>query len=149
MARSPKSTITKKVYERLKDDSEIQDIVSSFNGEPSVFTKIPVPGDVDKPYLTIPQTSTANTDNEFSSKQDRAIQFSRSVRGYDEEVNSEQTAENLLWRCFELLHDNKIKLNLSDWEIKRMIATGPFNTPTEQEDLIGFGLSLTLFLVEV
>lgn len=141
--------IRKAIFDQLNDDTQLTDkLGDKTTGGAGIYTKLPVPGDTEFPYVVVLQSQADTTDGIFSSKQDEAREISRPIRIFDDESQSEQRIEDIGERIFELFNNNDPTLNKDGWTVQRTNISGPTRIPTEENDILGLGMTLTLVIQE-
>lgn len=106
-------------YDVLAGDATLVALISTYHGEPAVFTQDPAPGDADLPYI-VTAGEVANT--AFDTKTRNGRRVWRDVRCYAA-TNGLDTVETMAERVRELLHRQKIAI--TDFETVVVECAGP------------------------
>lgn len=124
------SVLTQAIYDVLSGDATLAGLLSSYGGEPAVFTTEPAPGDAEPPYII---TSGEVASEPFDTKQTRGRMATRDVRCYTGATGSAATVEAIAERVHELLH--RQELSISDWIWVMAECSGP--VAADEQDAYG------------
>ena len=101
------SVITAAIQDLLAGDGTLEAMLSTYGGEPAVFTVDPAPGDADLPYIvTAGDVSVAP----FDTKTTRGRTITRDVRCYASASGSAMTVEAMAERVRALLHRQELTI---------------------------------------
>lgn len=137
------SAITAAVADRLKGDSVLAGLLSTYNGSPAVFTIEPVPGDAKLPYISTPP-NIADVDADTKTTFGRDIR--RDIRCFAPADGSATLVEQIAERVRWLFH--RQKFFVSGYGLVQSTCAGPFLLPTDGT-VYGLGLTVRLILQEV
>ena len=94
--------VTEAIYDVLAGDATLTALLTSYGGEPAIFTTDPAPGDATLPYIV---TAGEVTHTPFDTKNTRGRQIWRDVRCYaDAAGGSAAAVEAIAERVRTLLH---------------------------------------------
>lgn len=135
--------------EAILNNVEITDALGTYMGEPSVFTRRPLPDGATYPMVAIsPDISIRDADALVTQRP--IIQRDVTVYGQIGPAGSEtdhyRVVETLAYAVREMFHRRKQVLFVDDYHVVDIVASGPIPAPTESERLIGRVVSLTIRL---
>ncbi len=134
--------LTDAIYTRLAGDATLIGLISTYNGEPAIFTTDPAPEDAELPYIV----SAGNVaDRARDTKTTRGREVWRDVRCYAPALGSAVLVEQIAERVRALCHRHK--LEVSDHETWIAEASGPM--VIDEDDAYGRIVSLRFYIVEV
>lgn len=135
------SVFTAAVYDRLRNDTALAAMLSTYNGRPAIFTTEPIPGDAALPYIV---TAGHVSDAPWDTKTSRGRDIMRDIRCYTEATGSMVAVESMAERVRQMFHQQKIPV---EGHSNVMTAcTGPIIGPT---DGTAYGLIVTVrFILE-
>lgn len=106
------SVVTDAIHDLLAGDGTLPGMLSTYGGEPAVFTTDPAPGDADLPYIvTAGDVSVAP----FDTKTTRGRTIMRDVRCYASASGSAVTVEAIAERVRALLHRQSFSIDGFTW----------------------------------
>lgn len=129
------SIITEAIYDKLVNDSTLTADLSVYRGSPAVFTRDPVPEDVELPYIV---TAGEVGQSPFDTKTSRGRDVVRDVRCFAEATGSPILIERIAERVRFLLH--RQTLNPSGYHMIFSLVSGP--TVNDGEGVYGRVISL-------
>ena len=104
--------ITQAIYDRLVGDATLAGLLSTYGGNPAVFTTDPAPGDADLPYVV---TAGAVSVAPFDTKTTLGRQVVRDVRCYAAAEGSAVTVEAIAERVRWLFHRRTLTVAGFSW----------------------------------
>lgn len=131
------SILTQAIYDHLAADGILVALLSSYKGEPAIFTIDPAPGDASTPYVV---TAGEIVQTPFDSKTTRGRSLVRDVRIYDEASGSAIVIEAIAERVRLLLHRQPLSIGGYEWIISD--CGGPI--VADERDYYGRIISLSL-----
>lgn len=102
------SVFTKAFYSTLSGDSTLAAMLSTYGGGAAVFTAMPIPSDVELPYI-ITEGEIGNL--AFGTKVLNGREIIRDVRCYGEASGSAELIEDIAERVRALFHNQNIAVN--------------------------------------
>ena len=106
------SVITAAVHDLLAGDPALQGMLSTYGGEPAVFTADPAPGDATLPYIV---TAGDVSQAPFDTKTTRGRTIMRDVRCYTAAGGGAVTVEAMAERVRALLHRQELAIAGFNW----------------------------------
>jgi len=106
------SILTAAIYDVLAGDGTLAAMLSSYGGQPAVFTADPAPGDAELPYIV---TAGEVSQAPFDSKLTRGRTILRDVRCYAAADGSAATVEAMAERVRALLHRQEVAIAGFNW----------------------------------
>jgi hypothetical protein len=135
------SILTAALYNRLAGDPTLVAMLPLYNGEPTIFTIDPAPGDAVLPYIvTAGEASQAPWDTKIT----RGRFTLRDVRCYGEATGSVIQIESIAERVRALLHRQALTIAGFTWVISS--CDGPIIA--DESGIYGRILSLSLWAQE-
>lgn len=139
------SVITSAIYDKLAADATLVGLISTYEGNPAIFTTDPAPGDAQLPYVvSAGEVAQAPLD----TKTTRGRDLIRDVRCYapgDRDGGSVILAEAIAERVRALLHRQALIINGFSWWVSD--CAGP--VAADEPDAYGRVISLTMKIQEV
>lgn len=135
-------TITEAIYKRFSNDQVLTNQLSTYNGEPAIFSAKLAPEDARYRYLVIrpPYSNTNEIIEDNKSKNGNEEQ--RDVIAWDKQDTTIKELEKTINRVREISHRKGDEFNFGDRSNVRVRATGPKEAPRQEEE--GSGLLTTL-----
>ena len=112
--------ITEAIYDTLAGDGTLTAMLSTYGGEPAIFTTDPAPGDATLPYIV---SAGEVAQSAWDTKTTRGRVALRDVRCYTDATGSAMVVETLAERVRALLH--RQPLAISDFECVVADCSGP------------------------
>jgi hypothetical protein len=135
------SILTSSIYDRLASDGTLTGMLSTYEGNPAIFTTDPAPGNASKPYIvTVGEVSQAA----FDTKTTRGRSLIRDVRCYAAANGSAIVVEAIAERVRALLHRQALVIDGFSWLVSE--ANGPI--VADETDAYGRIVSLRLIAQE-
>jgi len=134
--------VTEAIYDALAGDGTLTALLTTYGGEPAIFTTDPAPGDAELPYI-VSAGEVAQTP--FDTKTTRGRAVVRDVRCYTEASGSAVAVEAIAERVRALLH--RQTLAISDFECVVADCSGP--VAADGQDAYGRIVSIRLTIEEV
>ena len=135
-------SVTEAIYDVLAGDATLTTLLTTYGGEPAIFTTDPAPGDAELPYIVsageVAQTS-------WDTKTTRGRVAIRDVRCYTDATGSAVVVETIAERVRALLH--RQELAISDFECVIADCSGP--VAADGQDAYGRIISVRLMIEEV
>lgn len=100
------------IYNVLSGDATLAGLLSTYGGNPAVFTTDPAPGDATLPYVV---TAGEVSDVAFDTKLTRGRTIMRDVRCYDAAGGSAVAVEEIAERVRALLHRQPVAVAGFNW----------------------------------
>jgi len=134
--------ITAAIHDVLAGDATLAAMLTTYGGEPAIFTTDPAPGDATLPYI-VSAGEVAQTP--FDTKTTRGRMVIRDVRCYTDATGSAAAVEAIAERVRVLLHRQTIAI--SDFECVVADCSGPM--AADGQDAYGRIVTLTMTIEEV
>lgn len=122
--------LTRALHARMAQDAELVELLSSYEGQPAIFTVDPPPGNAELPYIVTAGAIAFPSEVPEASKTRVGARVLRDVRCYAPATGSFALVERIGWRVFELFH--RQELTIDGWDLVRINATGPVSAPAEE-----------------
>jgi hypothetical protein len=135
------SAFTAAIYDVLVGDGTLAGLLSTYGGNPAVFTMDPAPGDADLPYIV---TAGEVSQVPFDTKTTRGRTILRDVRCYDEADGSAVTVEAIAERVRALLHRQAVTIAGFNWILAE--CSGPI--VADERDAYGRIVTVRMMLEE-
>src|ERR1700754_3686021 len=124
----------------MVSDVNIFTNLGQWNGNPSVFTRRPVPGDANYPMIVV-NPDVFLTDEDFINAKNPIVSKDIAVYG-QQSTNPQQdqyrVVEDLGYSVRELFHRNKHSITPpTGYSVLDIVATGPIAAPTDDEKFVG------------
>lgn len=137
------SVLTAAVYDRMANDATLTGLISTYKGEPAVFTTDPAPGDAVLPYIV---TAGEVAQSPWDTKTTRGRRAFRDVRCYQSAKDgSPMVVEAMVERARALFH--RYMLTVTDFGVIVANCVGPI--VADEPDVYGRILTVEFMLVEV
>ena len=114
------SAISQAIYDLLVNDATLVGLLSTYGGNPAVFTSDPAPGDATLPYIV---TAGEVSHAPFDTKTTLGRRFLRDVRCYADADGSAVDVEEIAERVRALLHRQELTVSGFDWVLSE--CSGP------------------------
>jgi hypothetical protein len=135
------SVVTDGLYDKLAGDATMVGLLSSYEGNPAIFTMDPAPGDAELPYIV---SAGEVSQAPFDTKTTRGRDLIRDVRCYAAADGSTVLVEAIAERARALLHRQELVIDGFRWLISD--CTGPI--VADEPDTYGRIISLSLKIQE-
>jgi hypothetical protein len=132
------SIVTEALYDTLAGDGTLTALLSTYEGEPAIFTTDPAPGDATLPYIV---TAGEAVQTGFDTKTTRGRELWRDVRCYAAANGSAATVESVAERVRALLHRQAIVISGFVWLL------GDCSGPLVADESDAYGRIVTVRLV--
>lgn len=136
------SVITGAIYDVLADDATLAGLLSTYGGEPAVFTTDPAPGDAELPYIV---TAGEVSQAPFDTKTTRGRDIMRDVRCYADASGSAVDVEAIAERVRALLHRQPLVIPGFVWMLAE--CSGPI--VADEHDAYGRIVTVRLMIEEL
>ena len=133
--------VTEAIHDRLVGGYDLGVLLSTYGGEPAVFTVDPVPGDALLPYIVTAGQVWAVA---FDTKTTRGRELTRDVRCYTEADGSAVLVEAIAEQVRALLH--RRPLTIEGFGVWLMECSGP--VVVSEPDAYGRIVSVRMMLME-
>lgn len=133
--------LTEAIQDRLSGDATLTGLLSTFYGEPSIFTTDPAPEGAELPYIV---SAGEVAQRPRDTKTTRGREVWRDVRCYAPATGSAATVEQIAERVRALFHRHK--LAVADHETWIAEASGP--SAADEEDCYGRIVTVRLVMME-
>jgi len=101
------SAFTKAVFDRLAGDTTLTDLLTTYFGQPAIFTVIPIPENAELPYIV---TEGNISEIPFDTKVSAGREVFRDVRCYTEATGSSVEVELIAERVRTLFHQHALAI---------------------------------------
>lgn len=136
------------VREAILGLSAIAGQLSTYNGEPAVFTRRPVPDEATYPLIIIDQTNVRDEDGLNSDRP--VVEIDVKIYGDKAEPGSEdddtRIVEQMGTRTRLLFHRERWSLDVGGFHVIDVTALGPAPAPVDDDKTVGRSVSLTVKL---
>jgi hypothetical protein len=117
--------VTRALFDVLAADAELAGLLSTYEGEPAIFSADPVPQDATRPFLVI---SGSDTDDDFGAKNEVGRSVVRSLRVYgDADEGTIKPVDDIAERVRSLFHRNPFPV--TGTIVYMVDAQGPLDAP--------------------
>ena len=127
--------ITNELHELLAGDTILTGLLSTYEGEPAIFTVDPAPNDATLPYIVAAGSPVSTP---YDTKTTLGREIWRDIRCYTEANGTAITVEAIAERVRELLH--RQELTSADYETIWSVCDGP----VVADDSEAYGRIITL-----
>ena len=114
------SAITEAIYDVLAGDATLTALLTTYGGEPAIFTTDPAPGDAELPYIV---SAGEVAQSPWDTKTTRGRVATRDVRCYTDATGSAVAVEAIAERVRALLH--RQTLAITDFTCVIADCSGP------------------------
>jgi len=114
------SILTAAIYDALAGDATLTGLLTTYEGEPAIFTVFPAPRDAELPYI-VSAGDVAGTP--FDTKTTRGREVWRDVKCYASTRGSVVTIEAIADRVYVVLHRQELFIGGHGWVLSE--CTGP------------------------
>lgn len=132
--------------------TDITDLLGTYAGEPSIFTRRPVPGEGTYPMVVIsPDIALTDQDALINFRpvimRDLAI-YGQTIRETSElgQQDDYRSIETIGYALREAFHRHREMVSVPDYNVIDIIASGPIPAPTGDDRLLGRVVTLTIRL---
>lgn len=132
--------------------TEVTDLLGTYAGEPSVFTRRPVPGEGTFPMIVIsPDIAVTDQDALVSFRpvvmRDLAV-YGQTIRETSElgQQDDYRSIETIAYALRDAFHRRREMLFVDDHHVIDIVASGPIPAPTGDDRLLGRVVTLTIRL---
>lgn len=137
--------IAPNIYAAVMGNSAITSLLSTWDGDPAVFTRRPLPGDATYPLVAI-SPDVAYTDQDFlASGLDVVI---RDVFVFGHQPDDFRDVEKAAHLIRKLFHRQNQALGSSDIHVVSVTASGPRIAPSDDAAIVGRVVTLTIRMQE-
>jgi len=134
--------------------TDITDMLGTYIGEPSIFTRRPVPGEATYPMVVISPNIARGDQDALGTKRPVVMRdvtaYGYTVRETTElgQIDQYREVEQIAELLYEGFHRNKDFLYLEDegYHLVDVVASGPIPAPVDNVRLIGRVVTLTIRL---
>lgn len=134
--------LTQALYDKLADDGTLTDLLSTYHGEPAIFTTEPAPGDAEMPYIV---TAGEVAQEPFDTKTTEGRIPTRDVRCYAPAGGSAITVEEIAGRVRALLHRQAMSIDGYTWVMSE--CSGPI--AADEQDAYGRIVTVRMIVEEI
>jgi hypothetical protein len=140
--------VSKALFDTMVADETLTDLLGEYQGEPSIFTKRPVPTGATYP-IVLADTVVTDVNADFLNEDFRIIDRDIVVYGESEvavggeTVSHYRAVEQAAERIRELFHGQRVEI--TGWDLVDIRVLGPISAPTEADES-GRLVTLTLRL---
>lgn len=136
------SVLTEAIYDVLAGDGTLTALLSTYDGEPAIFTTEPGPGDATPPYII---TAAEIAQEPFDTKTTLGRIATRDVRCYTAASGSAVVVEQIAERVRTLFHRQEISVDDHSWVWTE--CTGPI--AADEQDAYGRIVTIRMTIEEV
>ena len=141
------SAVTQALFDRLVNDSALTALLGTFDGNPSIFTKTPLPPGVsletNGPYILT--TGEASQDpGSLDTKNSVGREIVRDIRCFADIAQSAKSVEDVAERVRDLFHRQAI--TIAGFTVEIAEVTGPIEA--DEEDALGRIVTVRLVMSE-
>ena len=127
----------------LINDPGISGLITEWQGEPAVFTRRPTFTEVFYPLIVISE-DVAVTEQD-GLKSDRPIVV-RDIIVYGHNPDDYRAVDEVAYQIRELFHREKNSIVSTDYHVVEIRAIGPIAAPSDDEEIVGRIVTLTIQL---
>lgn len=121
----------------------ISGLLSLWNGEPAVFTRVPVPDSSVEPMIVIGQDISVTDIDALSAGRPVIV---RDIFVYGQQPDHHRLVETVAYAIRELFHRNRFSFSVTGYHVVQVIASGPRLAPTDDDSTVGRVVTLTVTL---
>lgn len=129
----------------LVADSDITDLLGTYQGNPSIHTRRPVPEQAMYPMLVISSSVAIGDFDGLKSNRPIAV---HDVIAYGQKDDSYRVVEELGYLLRNKFHRNRTVISVPSYNVVSLVASGPIPAPVDDIKFIGRVVSLTVQLAE-
>lgn len=130
-------------YSALSSDPSITTPLGAYLSGKSIFTRRPVPESALYPMIVVSPDITVTNEDALVSRRPMVV---RDVIAYGEQDSDYRIVENLGYLIRDKFHRQKDSLTVTNYQIIDIVASGPFVAPTDDDQHLARGVSLTIRL---
>ena len=124
----------------------ISGLLSEFEGDPAVFTRRPTPSEAEYPLIVVSEDVFIRDMDALLSRREVVL---RDIIIYGHNDDDYRVVEAIGYSVRDLFHRKRDSIILSDHYVIDIRATGPRAAPTDDDEVVGRLVSLTIRLGEV
>lgn len=132
--------------------TDITDMLGTYKGEPSVFTRRPLPSEATYPMVAVSPNIARGDADALTTRRPIVMRdlivYGYSIRETAElgQVDQYREVEQIAEMLYQGFHRNKDYLFVDGYHVIDVVATGPIPAPVENVRLIGRVVTLTIRL---
>lgn len=138
--------VNKGIYERMALDTQLVNLLATYNGEPAIFLIHPIPTDVDYPFVTAFEDISLG--EPFDSKNSLGRVVNRQVRAYTRNTGSIVFMDDIVERLRFLFHRQHDNISIDGYRVIIANVFGPRQLPTD-ERIYGVELQVNLTIEQI
>jgi hypothetical protein len=125
----------------LKADPTIAGSISTWENEPSVFTRRPAPPDAPYPLILVSPDIAYTDQDALTARRDVIM---RDISVYGTQPTQYRLVELVAYRVRDVFHRQHTSLRPDGYNVIDIRATGPIAAPVDDENLVGRLVTLTV-----
>ena len=124
-------------------DGAITALISTWEGEPAVFTRRPVPDDVTYPFILVaPSVSIGDAD----WLKTRIPRPRHDVIAYGQQARDYRPIQDLGYLLRQKFHRQPFSITVAGYSVLEIVATGPMAAPVDDANEVGRAVLLAVKL---
>lgn len=127
----------------LLAEAPIYGLLGEWSGEPSIFTRRPVPSEAQYPMIVVNPDIAITDQDALRSK--RPI-VTKDVIVYGDQPDGYRVVEQLGYAIRELFHRERFSIDVDGYDVVQIVASGPNVAPTDDDKTVGRVVTLTISL---
>lgn len=131
------------IRESLMGVEPITSELGQYKGEPSIFTKRPIPAEATYPLIVINPDSAIGDEDGLTSDRPLVI---RDLAAYGQQPDHLRAVERIGYRMRAHFHRRKFSVTPQGYDVIDIRAAGPIPAPVDDADTVGRMVSLTIRL---
>jgi hypothetical protein len=129
--------------------SDVTGRLATWEGEPAIFTRRPVPADAVTPYLVIsPDVSISYPEDALISKRP-FVRRDVTAYGLQGDVPEYRAVEELGYLLKGFFHQNRFAIDVPSFHVVDLMAAGPMAAPVDDEKLVARVVPLSIRLEDL
>lgn len=131
------------IYAAIIATTDIASDLATYEGEPAIFTRRPVPADCNYP-LIVAAGDVLHGDEDFIDSPMPVIV--RDIAVYGQNPDHYRTVEGIALDIRDLFHRQRTSLIISGWTVTDIRCSGPIMAPTDDDATVGRIVTLRIRL---
>lgn len=129
----------------LMSDTDVTSALGGYEGEPAIFTRVPVPTiDADAyPMIVIPPAAAVSDEDGLSASHPILV---RDLMVYGQQPDHFRVVERLGYMLREKFHRSRFAFAVEDHRLIAVTVQGPAPAPTDDDTTVGRRVTLTIEL---
>lgn len=125
----------------LINDVVAAGLITEWEGEPAVFTRTPVPGDVLFPFVIVSPNIAYVDEGTLSDERPNVV---RDIFVYGNQPDQYRVVETIANRIQSLFHRTRFSITVAEYNIVLITASGPHQAPADDDKSVARVVTLTI-----